>query len=113
MRKLFVPLLLATLCVTAYAEEKPGEPLPPPPLPPADAPGQNQDQGLQPEVTIKQRGADVIEEYRVNGRLYMVKITPSKGYPYYLIDTNGDGNFDTRRNELDPPNVNRWILFRW
>ena len=111
MRKLPVALLLAALSLAAYAAEKPGEALPPPPLPPANAPGQ--DESLQPEVTIKQRGADMIEEYRVNGRLYMVKITPSKGYPYYLIDTNGDGSFDTRRNELDPPNVNRWILFRW
>ncbi len=111
MRKLPALLLLATLSLAAHAEEKPGEPLPPPPLPPADATGK--DQSLQPEVTIQQRGGDLIEEYRVNGRLYMVKITPSKGYPYYLIDTNGDGHFDTRRNELDPPNVNRWILFRW
>jgi hypothetical protein len=54
-----------------------------------------------------------VEEYRSNGRLYMVKITPARGYPYYLIDSDGDGSFDTRRNELDPPNIHQWILFRW
>lgn len=84
--------------------------LPPPPLP--DELMDEADE-LQPEVTIRQQQDEVIEEYRVNGRLYMVKITPRRGAPYYLIDTDGDGQLDTRRNDLYPPKINQWMLFRW
>lgn len=107
------PIFLASallLTGAAYAAEQ-QEPLPPPPLPGAAAIQEAEE--LQPEVTIRTRGDATVEEYRFNGRLYMVKITPARGYPYYLIDSDGDGNFDTRRNELDPPSINQWILFRW
>lgn len=72
-----------------------------------------QDEELQPEVTIIHRGTDVVEEYRAGGQLYMIKITPSKGLPYYLIDTDGDGSLETRRNELDNPEVIMWRIFNW
>ena len=29
----------------------------------------------------------------INGKLYMMKITPSHGVPYYLVDEKGDGNW--------------------
>ena len=29
----------------------------------------------------------------MNGRLYMVKVTPAHGVPYYLIDNVGRGDF--------------------
>ncbi len=67
----------------------------------------------EPEVTIIKRKEETIEEYRLNGQLYMVKITPSKGYPYYLIDTDGDGSLETRRNELDNPPVIQWKILQW
>ncbi len=67
-----------------------------------------------PEITITTSGGRTsVEEYRVNGRLYMIKITPAKGFPYYLIDTDGDGDLDSRRNDLQGRPVNQWILFRW
>jgi hypothetical protein len=34
-----------------------------------------------------------MEEYRMNGKLYMVKVTPAHGVPYYLIDQRGDGSW--------------------
>ncbi|WP_127478702.1 DUF2782 domain-containing protein [Sulfurivermis fontis] len=104
--------LAAALLLIGYAHAAGQlDPLPPPPLPDAEAVEEAEE--LQPEVTIRSRGDATVEEYRVNGRLYMVKISPSRGYPYYLIDSDGDGSFETRRNELDPPNINQWILFRW
>jgi hypothetical protein len=107
------PILFAAALLLAgpVIAAEPGEPLPPPPL--TESAAIEEAEELQPEVTIRTRGDATVEEYRSNGRLYMVKITPSRGYPYYLIDSDGDGSFDTRRNELDPPNINRWILFRW
>ena len=68
----------------------------------------------EPEVTIIQRGQERVEEYRMNNRVYMIKVTPAKGYPYYLVDTTGDGNFDTRRTGLDPKvTIPQWVLFHW
>lgn len=68
----------------------------------------------EPEVTIIQRGRDVIEEYRVQGRLYMIRVIPRRGVPYYLVDTDGDGNLETRRNEMtEDLLVPNWTLFRW
>jgi hypothetical protein len=43
----------------------------------------------------------------------MIRIVPRNGPPYYLLDNDGDGAVDTRRNELDGININQWILFRW
>jgi hypothetical protein len=68
----------------------------------------------EPEITITHRGEERIEEYSINNRVYMIKVTPAKGYPYYLIDTTGNGNFDTRRNGLDPKvTVPQWVLLNW
>lgn len=50
------------------------------------------DDSVQPEVTIRKRGEDTVEEYRVNGMLYKVVVTPLHGVPYTLIDPKGDGN---------------------
>ncbi|MFA5627115.1 MAG: DUF2782 domain-containing protein [Thiohalomonadaceae bacterium] len=105
-------ILAATLLLTQTAFAVDEELLsPPPPLPEIDTLEEADE--LQPEITIRRQKDATIEEYRVNGRLYMLKITPRRGYPYYLIDSDGDGQFETRRNELDPPKINQWILFRW
>jgi hypothetical protein len=101
-------LLLTLLSTAAMAEDAP----PPPPLPAEDT-YREVEEGLEPEVTIKRRGKAVIEEYRINGQLYMVKITPSKGLPYYLVDSDRDGSLETRRNSLDDPEVVKWRLFTW
>ena len=79
----------------------------PPPLP------EGLDEGFEPEVTITRRKKTLVEEYRNNGMLYMIKITPKRGYPYYLIDSDGDGSLETRRNELGRPEVVQWRLFSW
>ena len=69
---------------------------------------------LEPKVTIHEDGRGVIEEYRLNGSLYMIKVTPFMGLPYYLIDTDGDGELESRRNELDPDvMIPAWMIFRW
>jgi Protein of unknown function (DUF2782) len=68
----------------------------------------------EPDVTIIQRGHERVEEFSMNNRVYMIKITPAKGYPYYLVDTDGDGNFDTRRPQLTSKFViPQWVLLHW
>ena len=79
------------------------------PVPPAGTAGDD----LEPQVTITQRGQDKVEEYRLNGKLYMVKVTPPHGVPYYLVDEKGDGVM-TRMNTVTsgtrPP---MWVIKRW
>lgn len=111
MRSFVVALLLAAALPLAAQEAKPPElqPLPePPPLPP----GYELDPALEPQVTILKRGTDTVEEYRLNGKLYMIKVTPSAtGIPYYLVDNRGDGNFvryDNFDSGLRPP---MWVIF--
>jgi len=54
---------------------------PPPPLPP----DMDIDPDLEPQVTIIKRGEDTIEEYRMQGELYMIKVIPRIGFPYYMV----------------------------
>jgi hypothetical protein len=68
---------------------------------------------MEPQVTIIRKDDAVIEEYRINGFLYMVKITPAIGPSYYLMDKTGNGELDTRRNSLEDTNVPQWVLFTW
>lgn len=87
------------------------EPLPPPP--PMPEPVQS-GEPLEPEVTIKQQEKEKIYEYRVNGVLYAIRVVPEVGLPYYLVDADGDGNLETRRNELTPDFlVPAWMILRW
>jgi hypothetical protein len=108
---LLAALLLAALPVAAQQSKPPVlQPLPEPPPPP---PGYELDPALEPQVTILKRGTDTVEEYRLAGKLYMIKITPASGKPYYLVDNKGDGKF-TRQDNYDsgirPP---MWVIFQF
>ncbi len=105
-------ILLLTLAAAplAYAAETDLAPAPEPP----EIPEQVQSgETLEPEVTLIRKETEVVEEYRVNGRLYQVKITPTQGLPYYLIDTDGDGELETRANDITKSQVPQWVLFSW
>ncbi len=81
--------------------------------PPAPPSASEQEQ-IEPEVNIIQRDDKTIEEYRINGQLYMIKVTPSDAPPYYLVDTDGDGSLDSRQSEIEPDLlIPSWVLFRW
>src|SRR5512145_228911 len=82
-------IALACLSFSAYAQpEAPARAEPPPP-PPMSA----DDAADEPQVTITKQTEQTVEEYRMNGKLYMIKITPKHGVPYYLVDDKGDGKF--------------------
>ena len=103
-------LLFSSLCFAGDTDSGELQPVPEPPeLPDPVVSGES----IEPEVTIIRKDDAVIEEYRVNGYLYMVKVTPVVGPAYYLVDQDGNGELDTRRSSLDDTNVPRWVLFRW
>ncbi len=86
------------------------EPVPEPPdLPDPLETGET----IEPQVTIIRKEDATIEEYRINGALYMVKVTPAVGPAYYMIDNDGDGRMDLRRSDLDDVIVPQWVLFTW
>jgi hypothetical protein len=103
-------LLLSGFSLGAFAATKtaPAK-LEPPPPPPA----QNADSNDEPEVKIIKETDQTVEEYRMGGKLYMIKITPKVGKPYYMVDDQGDGKF-SRQESLDsgvrPP---RWVIHRF
>jgi hypothetical protein len=127
MRKYLLILLLANPLTLLAAQQTPPadlEPLPdlpeapPPPLPADDVPPPPTglaDEGLEPEVKIIRRNDAVIYEYRINGRLYKVRVEPRIGPPYYLFDRDGDGVLETpRRQPLEPaPVVPNWVIHSW
>ena len=83
----------------------------PPPLPESVQSGEV----LEPDVRIVRRDDAVITEYRVNGRLRAIKVTPDGDFPpYYLYDTDGDGRLDQRRSRFDPNLlIPSWVIFTW
>jgi len=68
---------------------------------------------IEPEINIIQKDDRTIEEYRVNGELYMIKVIPTIGVPYYFMDTDGDGSLESKQFELDSGPIPNWILFKW
>ncbi|WPL18881.1 hypothetical protein Thiowin_03972 [Thiorhodovibrio winogradskyi] len=72
------------------------------------------DADIRPAVTLKQFDNRRVEEYSVNNNVYMLKITPSAGAPYYLIDQDGSGDMSWSRGPPGPNlQVPQWTLFRW
>jgi hypothetical protein len=99
-------------CSTTFAQSDSEfqDALPPPALSDPIQSGQ----AIEPEVTIIRKEDQLIEEYRINGSLYMVKVTPSIGPAYYLIDQDGDGKLESRTSRLGSGTTTpQWILFEW
>lgn len=107
--RLFALILLAALSTAAYAaDEQPADlkSLPPPAVDSGESPD-------EPQVTITKQTEQTVEEYRSHGKLYMIKVTPKHGKPYYLVDDRGDGKF-ARQESLDSGlRVPRWVIFKF
>ena len=72
------------------------------------------DSDLAPAITLREEDNRTVQEYRVNGNLYMVKITPSIGAPYYLIDQDGSGDMGLHRGGSDLNiQIPQWALLSW
>ena len=70
-------------------------------------------ESVEPEITIRETEQAVIYEYRVRGQMYMVRIQPQFGPPYYLIDTDGNGTLDMRDSSPTNIAIPQWLLFSW
>ena len=106
-------LWLVFIPFASNAAEVPGTELDPLPPPPEISDPIKSGEAMEPEVKIIRRGDATIEEYRVNGFLYAIKIIPSIGPAYYYIDRDGDGDLESRESELEDIAVPHWVIFSW
>lgn len=106
-------LVAAALLSTAsgvLAQQRLLEKAVPPPPPPMV---QEADAVLEPQVTIRKKPGETAAEYRINNRLYMIKVTRDDGTSFYLIDEKGDGQF-VQRDSLDSGlRVPMWVIKSW
>lgn len=106
-------LILSGISLAAFAAKPVPDNLEPLPPPPALETAADAAPDEEPQVTITKQAVQTVEEFRVGGKLYMIKVTPKVGPPYYLVDDRGDGKF-VRQESLDsgfrPP---RWVIHRF
>jgi hypothetical protein len=111
LNRILIAAALAAAAWPAAAQDKSkAQPVPEPPPPP---PGFELDPSQEPQVTIRKRGEDTVEEYRIGGKLYMIKVTPPGGRPYYMIDERGDGKFarqEAHDSGIRPP---LWVIHQF
>lgn len=114
MKYLVVSICSLFLAGAAGAQTYEDEELAPVPAPPELPDPIQSGQAIEPQVTIIRKDDAIIEEYRLDGRHYMTKITPAAGPAYYLVDRDGDGQMETRMSEIyDDFSVPQWVLFSW
>ncbi len=115
MRKIPISLVvLLALMAPALAVAEDAKPLPdlqtleelPPPA------ISNEENADEPEITIIKKDGETIEEYRIAGQLYMMKITPANGVPYYLHKEDQDGGW-INNGPVQPMSIPKWTLFRF
>ena len=120
--KIIFGTLLALASLGVMAQDKAAEPAAKetPKAKAADAPipekvPAKESEGSGPTVSIRTRdNGDVVEEYREGGIVRMVKVTPTRGKPYYIMDNNGDGRLDRADAEAAGGVVPvSWIIATW
>lgn len=113
MTRLPAWILTGVLCASAMAQDDPAAPPPMAEEPPI--PSKVQEERLEPAVNIREEEDRVIEEYSLDGRVYMVKITPAKGRPYYYLDEDGDGTLELQPGDeaMNPVRPVYWKIKEW
>jgi hypothetical protein len=65
------------------------------------------------DVSTRQQGDDTVEEYRQNGRVWMIRIVPPNGGPTQtFMDTNNSGRL-TRDPQAGPVDPVYFTLYEW
>lgn len=102
-------LALPLLCVAA---DKPAnlQPLPDVPPPPRMT-SPNATPEDAPTITIREEKGTRYEEYRKQGKIYQIKVTPPTGVPYYLIDEEGKGQYVRANQPVTRPPM--WLILQF
>jgi len=107
---LFAAVVLSFSPAWSQDEADGADPAAPPPLPPKLT-----EEGVEPSVVIRKEEDRLVEEYSIHGRVYMVKITPRVGPPYYYLDEDGDGQLELQPGDeaLNPVRPAYWKVKEW
>jgi hypothetical protein len=71
-------------------------------------------ESLEPEVRLVRRRGATIEEYRVGGQLYMVRVKPAVGPAYYIRNPESEGRTQRCTSDIYCDfAVPQWVLFSW
>lgn len=103
-------IALSAFTLSAQAKEPPEglqplEEIPPPAI-------SNEENTDEPQITIIKKKGETIEEYRINGQLYMMKVTPEHGVPYYLQKEDQNGGW-VNIGPNEPLIIPKWTIFRF
>ncbi|WP_282235804.1 DUF2782 domain-containing protein [Salinicola endophyticus] len=60
-----------------------------------------------PEIKTHSDAQQTVSEYRLNGKLYAIRVAPKSGQAYFLYDADGDGNYQRRDTDTVP--VPEWV----
>jgi hypothetical protein len=114
MRRLLLLSLLTLFTNPTYAvDESPPQVEVLPEVPDLPMPVESGEE-MEPDISIIRKGDKVIQEYRRSGRVYMIKVIPDIGPPYYFIDANNDGKLDAQKYDQDKgAQVNMWKILEW
>ncbi|MEK9771241.1 MAG: DUF2782 domain-containing protein [Nitrosomonadales bacterium] len=101
MKKYFLCIMLLGFLSIAIADNS----IPEPPT------GLDYDAAIdEPEITIRQDKEERVEEYRMNGNLYMIKVSPKNMPSYYLIKENIDGGWVKQDAGSTPHALPMWVI---
>lgn len=69
---------------------------------------------IAPQVRVRDYENRTVEEFSVNNNVYMIRITPAVGAPYYLVDSDGSGDMEWNRGRPGfDTQVPQWTLMSW
>ncbi len=115
MRKL-LPLIFLIIAIPAMADPSKARPVPKDATPleePPPPPEVKENAEKEPKITTRKDGDTKIEEFRIRGTLYKMRVTPAKGPAYWMIDEKGDGKFV----RVDGPELKvkpaMWTILEW
>lgn len=116
----FGHLIWMTSLVLAQSGQQPDNLVPLPEFPEPATEGEDVplpdlglDPSLEPEITIREGDDRTIEEYRVNGELYMIKVIPRIGKPYYLLNRRSAAGTPHRGDMESGVSVPMWEIYRF
>lgn len=68
----------------------------------------------EPQVSTREESGETVQEYRINNKLYMMRVTPKNGHPYVLMDLKGDGTFTRQDQPVEGRlRVPQWVLMEF
>lgn len=101
-------------CLPAFADDAPSDTVRVPAPPPISGPDAAvEENNLEPQVSIIEKDGEEIQEYRINGKLYKIKVKPKVGPEYELIDDDGTGAMKHTDNMGPNIKVPQWVIKKW